>query len=160
MIHSWLQKKAHSSFTIYALSSKIPISHIQKPRLISFKTRFDHSSSFRSPTLYINIFLPSDPHIVKKSRIWTTSLGLYLEPVVIWLDLIPDNFQLTVTSSSWTDSIYLFMTWLKLLSANFRMTMKSSSHTPVTETRSKDNSPPKISSAIILFLLVDTSWYP
>ena len=113
-------------------SSKLPISHLQKLCLVSFKTRFDRSSIFDSPTLSFKIFLPSDPHLVMRAGSWTTSHGLYLEAIMIWLDLFPANFQLTVTSSIWKNSLSFFLNRLNLLFSNFQMTMKLFSHSPVS----------------------------
>ena len=88
---------------------------------------------------------------------WTTSLGLYINTAMIRLDILPANFQLTVTSSSWMTSCSFFLGQLNLLPANFHMTMMSSSHSPVSGTTSEDNYPPKLSPVIILFLSVDLS---
>ena len=86
-------------------------------------------------------------------RSWTTSLGFYLDPVLIWIDLILANYQLTVTSSSCMNSPIFFPSSLNLLNANFQMTVKSYSHSTVSETSYKYNSPLKISCRIIFFCL-------
>ena len=43
------------------ISSKQTIAYLQKTCLVSFKTSFDHSSSFNLPPIYFNIFFPSNP---------------------------------------------------------------------------------------------------
>ena len=151
--------KQHNSLMFCDLGPFLPngLSTINETRLISFRTHFYHSTSLDSPTTYLNIFLPINPHIVKKSGSWTNSLGLYLEPVMIQLDLLPTNFQPTVMSYIFMNSLRFFLSRLNLLPTNFQTTMKSFSHYPFYETKSKDSSPPKISRAIILFLFVDSS---
>ena len=106
------------------------------------------TSSFESSSL---------SSLYRYSYSWTTSLVLYLKPVMIWPYLLPANFQLTMTSSSWTTSISFFIGRLSLLLNNLQMTMKSSSHDPVFETTSKEKSLLKISRAIILFISEDNS---
>ena len=73
----------------------------------------------------------------------TTSLGFYIEPVIIWLNLTPANFQLTIISSCCTTSSSFFLSWLYFLPVIYQISMKSSSHYLVSETTSKDNSPQK-----------------
>ena len=65
------------------------ISHsYTKNCLISFTTRFYHYSSFGSPNISLNIFLPSDHHIVNMDGGWMTSLITYLGTVyrIIWFN--------------------------------------------------------------------------
>ena len=154
--HNYTNQLTHV-FQYRPFSSKRPIYHIQKTCLISLNTRFDHSSSFNSPSLFFDIFLPSEPHIFKGGGSWITPLGLYIDSVIIWLNLLPVNFQFTVMPSSWTTSPCLFidiiMIIIDLLPTNFKITVNSYSHTPVIETISKNNSLPKITSAIIVFRL-------
>ena len=59
---------------------------------------------------------------------WMTSLGFYIKPVIIQLDLTPTNSQLTVKSSSRMTSYSLFLTQKDFLPANYQITIKSSSH--------------------------------
>ena len=92
-------------------------------------------------------------HIVKREGSWTTSIGLYLELVMIWIDLLPTNFQLNMMSSSWMTSPSFFMSQLNLLPEKFQMNVKWYSHSPVSENTSEDNSPPKLSCTIICFCL-------
>ena len=92
-------------------------------------------------------------HIVKREGSWTISLGLYLELVMIWIDLIPTNFQLNMISSSWMTSPSFFMSQLNLLPAKFQMNVNWYSHSPVSENTSEYNSPPKLSCMIIFLCL-------
>ena len=105
--------------------------------------------------LSYDIFFQTDPHIFKRTGSWKTSLGFYLIPVIIWLDILPANIKLTVTLSSWMTLLYLFleriMSLLDLLPANYHMTVKSSSHTTVIKTKYEDNSLKKISRTIVFF---------
>ena len=140
------------AYHVLPFSSKCTINYLQKPCLALFITCFNHFPIFDSLTLSLNIFLPSDPHVVKRAGSWTTSLGLYIKPVMIGLNILPANFQLTVMSSSCTTSLNFFLSQINRLPTNFHMTMNSSSHYPVSETKSEDNSPPKLYRAIILFL--------
>ena len=98
---------------------KRPITYLQKTCLVSFRTCFYHSPIFDLPTLSFKFLLRRDPLIVKRDRSWTTSLGLYLNPVFIWLNLLPSNHQLTVTSYSWTTLLTFFHGQLNLLPDNF-----------------------------------------
>ena len=57
---------------------------------------------------------------------------------LIRLNLLPANFQFSVVSSSWKNSLYLYLEpipiELDLLSAIFQLVMESSSHTSVVAT--------------------------
>ena len=61
---------------------------------------------------------------------WTTSISLYIDPVMIQLDLLPTNFQWTVTLSIQTASYILFLSWIYFLPANFQ---KNKNHTVTLE---------------------------
>ena len=87
-------------------------------------------------------------HIIKRSDICTTSLDSYIDSVMIWLDILPANFQLTVTSSSQTTSSSFCFSWQHFLPAIYQMIMISSSHHSVSETAYEDKYPPKLSRVI------------
>ena len=85
--------------------------------------------------------------IFLQTQSWKNSLGLYLEPVTIRLDLLTTSFQLVVTLFSWMTPLSFLlkpiMNLLDLLPANFQTTVKSSIHTPDVEITSKDDTLPK-----------------
>ena len=147
-MYFWLLKTTHSHFLPNGLSHICKNSPhlIQNTFLPLFKLRL-------AAYLFQNI-LSKRPHIVKRVKSWATSLIFYLESVMIRLNLLLTNFQLTVISSSRANSPSFFLSQLNLLPANFQMTMKSSSHSPVSETTSEDNSLSKLFRAIIFFFSV------
>ena len=66
---------------------------------------------------------------------------------MIRLDIIPSNFQLSLTSYSYTTSFSLFrrpiIIWLELFPDNFHLYVTSSRYDPALETASKDIPPPR-----------------
>ena len=147
----WLHNKTHSCSVGYAFFSQTSY-HAYKnnsPHFIKKQlTTFQYLTHLFPTFQWI---LPSVPHIFKRSGSWTTTLLLYLDRIIIWLNLLHAYLQLTVTSSNWNTSLYLFLGQLKLLPTNFLMTVKSSSYIIVTETTSEDKSLIKLSHTIILF---------
>ena len=119
VMQSRLHKTNHSCFAIYTnfFQTSYHISAKKWPHLIQNALR-QLFNPWISASLFQN-FLDKKHHVVKRAGSWTPSLGLYLEPVMIQLDLVPTNFQLTVTSPSWNHSPSFFLSWLNILPANF-----------------------------------------
>ena len=63
------------------ISYQWTLDRLQNLLVFLFTTHFDHSSIFDSPTFLIKNFLPSDPHIFKRSVSWMPSLSTYLGSV-------------------------------------------------------------------------------
>ena len=141
----------HKSPTFHNIcqSIKNDLSHICKKLVSSNPKRVYKIFKLQLTASLFQHFLAKKSNIVKRAGSWTISCGLYLEPVMIWLVLLPDNFQLTVTESIWTALSSFFLSPLYFLPTNSHITMKLSSHSLVSETTYEYNSPPKISHLII-----------
>ena len=103
VIHSRLQNMNHSCLAIYTLFLQTAYLQYTKNSPYIIQISFQPLFKIRPTDSLIKKILPSDPHIFKRAGSWTTSLSLYLEPVLILLDLLPANFQFTVTLSSCMD---------------------------------------------------------
>ena len=148
MIYSWFLNTTYSRFVIYA--SFIQMAFLLPAKKLSPLIQNYFRALLKlwlTASLFQNLF-SKGPHNVGSL---TTLPSLHLELVMIRLDLLPANFQLTVMPSSWTTSSCLFFSWLYFLPAISQMNMNLSSHSLVYDTAFEDNPPPKLFRAIIFF---------
>ena len=140
-------------------SPKQPIVNIWRTCLIPFKTCFDHSSRFDSPTLYSNISFQVTPALSRGPEIGQLHfVCIYSQ---LWFKSI---YSLTTSNCPWNNpvgwiqSVFLepIMNQPDLYPANLQTTINLSSYTPDVETTFEDNSLTKLSRAII-FKSIDSS---
>ena len=151
MIYSWLINTDYSCFANIGQFHPNSLSLICKKLVLTHSKRFFPLFKLRlAASPFQHIFF-KQLHIIMRSRSWTTSLGSYLEPVMIWLDLLPASFQLTGMSSSRMTLSSSFLSRQYFISAISHMTMNSSSHSPISENTSENKSLPKLCLVIIFF---------
>ena len=91
-------------------SPKRIIVRIFKTRLISSKTTFNHSSKFYSPTSSISTYFDIvSPKLSRGPGVGQLQSVYILSRFIIRLGILPTNFQLALTSTSWTNSLSLFL---------------------------------------------------
>ena len=136
VIYSWLIKRTNSHFAIQAkfFQTHYHISAKKSPHLN--QNKFQSLFNLELTASLFQHFTFNWLCIIKSFGSWATSLSLYPEPVIIWLDLRPTSFQLTVTSSSQMTSSNFFFSQLYFIHANFYINIKSSIHSTVSETTS------------------------
>ena len=107
-------------------STKQNIVHIKTTHLISSKTTFDQSSSFKSPTSSISTYLHKVPPKLSRGPVFGRIHSVYISSwFMIRLDLFPAKLQLAVKSSSWKNSLSLCLdkVYDKTLSTPLQLTV-------------------------------------